>query len=769
MSFACSFVLDSAQPLSPPSSEEKSPLETKVKGKVLEILFQNGASSPPSIEDRLYCACREGRIGFVRFCLTLSSLPVKIWNRAFIEAILAKKNQIAELILGSVEISKKGVFLGAHTTFYDDHLEGFKILAPYIGNDPIFLKSLLLAEVKRGKSAFIQVILEKNPISIDVLEEVFLLAVRLKNYKALEILSVYGLKSDCVLMELLEAIDQNENELASTLFLYQLSAKEMETAFLKAGALGRQSLMEFFLEKGASYEAHGKALLQAVTMRDTEQVRFLLNKKVSTDYLDRALESAAQIGDLEALRMIHAQLPSPVGYLIALRSAIAGDQFLIVRELVAIYFFSLNQLIVAQDLAFECQHGEIFDFFEQVVSCRLMLTEWEVDLELIKTEPQVVLEDWSRIFPKPVAIRFKGQQGFGEGLTRQFYAQLAFYLTKQMLCEKGLFHSYIEDKLAEQAGDFFSFMLERGLKTGKIFPDMFSQILNICHNSSRITGEGLEKMFTLLWKEKKDVRDKLLFFLKKPELKPLIEEVSALLEKEGSILGFLDLCKADQLQLVGDFLIQKHGYWLGVDYLYSSKKLWFNDKILEILVRDMAKTIFDETLEDKKAVIQFALAQEKEARNLALIQLRKGKEFLIGSSRSFCEMVEKQSLDPLEGIPLESISTCRFAYQGSDAAVLEKVELIKDLLQKKISEKDASFVQKFLFFVTGAPALKPHLVIGVVEIENEKFVQAQTCFNLLKIPRGYEQYPLEHKSWQERFLSKFLASIEETGYQLEEQ
>ncbi|MFZ4673774.1 MAG: hypothetical protein ACOYL1_05470, partial [Chlamydiia bacterium] len=141
MSFACSFVLDSAQPLSPPSSEEKSPLETKVKGKVLEILLQNGASSPPSIEDRLYCACREGRIGFVRFCLTLSSLPVKIWNRAFIEAILAKKNQIAELILGSVEISKKGVFLGAHTTFYDDHLEGFKILAPYIGNDPIFLKS----------------------------------------------------------------------------------------------------------------------------------------------------------------------------------------------------------------------------------------------------------------------------------------------------------------------------------------------------------------------------------------------------------------------------------------------------------------------------------------------------------------------------------------------------------------------------------------------------------------------------------------------------
>jgi hypothetical protein len=769
MSFACSFVLDRAQPMSSSTLEDKSPLGTKIGGKVQEIFLQKGANSTPSIEDRLICACREGRIGFVRFCLTLSPLPAKTWNRAFIEAILAKKNQILELILCSVEVPKKAVLIGANTAFQDNHLDGFKILAPYIKSDPIFLKRLLLAEVKRGKSAFIQVILEKNHTSIDHLEEVFQLAVQCKNYQALQILSLYELDSGFVLKELLEAIDQNEEKLATTLFLYRMTAKEIEIAFLKAGALSRQSLMEFFLKKGASFEAKGKALLQAVMMGDTEQIRFLIHKKISGDYLDRGLESAAQIGDLEALRIIQEGLPSPVGYVIALRSAIVEDQFLIVRELVEVHFFSLNQLIVAQDLAFECQHGEIFDFFEQVISCRFASTEWEVDLEILKTEPKLVLKDWSRIFPKPLTIRFKGQQGFGEGLTRQFYAQLAFYMTRQMLCEKGLFHSSTEGNLVEQAADFFSFMLERELKTGKIFPKMFVKILNICLNSSRFSGEGLEKIFTLLWKEKKDLRDKLLFFLKKPESKSLSEEVSVLLEKEGQILGFLELSKAEQLQLVGNFLIQKHGYWLGVDYLYSLKSSWFNDKILEILVRDMAKAIFEEDLQDKKAIIRFASDQEKEARNLAQTQLEKGKEFLMGSSRSFCEMIEKQSLDPLEGIPLESISTCKFAYQGTDAAVLEKVELIKDLLQKKIDDQDASFVQKFLFFVTGSPALKPHMVIGVVEIENEKFVQAQTCFNLLKIPRGYEQFPLEQKSWQERFLSKFLASIEETGYQLEEQ
>jgi hypothetical protein len=743
-------------------------LEDKVSKKAQEVFPKNREIFPSTFEERLIRACQKGYLGYVSLCLTFPQLPKKIWNRAFLESILYGNSEILEQILRFVEIPKKVLMMGAEAAFTNNFLIEFKLVAARLEANNSLMHALFQEEVRRGKSAFIKPIIEKFGVPDEILNDSFILAVRLRNLEALNILSLYAVDPDLVLLEILEAIDRDDQSVVKTLFMVNIKAQHIEAAFLRASVLKRYDLLEFFLKRGASPEDLGKALLQAVNVADSELVAFLIDKKVQPDYLDKAFENCASIGELKLLPIFVEAYPSPMGYINALRSAIIGEHLDIIRELVQIYFYSLNQLILAQDLAFEYESSEIYDFFEMEISTRFETTLWEVNLDFVRKSSLIALDDWSKIVPKPTQVRFKNEDGFGEGLTRQFYAELAQCLAKEIICEKGLFKSFIEKGSLVQACEFFSFMLKKGFKTGRIFPELFLKILRITANSSIFSDAGIQGIYFELVKEKKDLRDKLYRFLKNPENKELMEEAGRILSGEPRNLGFEDFSSEDKRQAVKDHLIERYGYWLGVDYLRYLRQSKPFYKVLEAMIMEMSEKFFGENLADSSAVIHFANVQKKEILDLSTNQFEMAKVFLRGASRGFYKILEKENLEQLEGLPLEAIYTCKFSYTKENGAIKEKIELIKNLLKTKAQNKDLEFLKKFLLFVTGSFGLQSNLVIGIQEIEREKYPQAQTCFNILKLPRDYEQFPSELKTWQERFRYKLEFAIMETGYQLEE-
>lgn len=740
----------------------------KIDQKAQDVLFKNTPYIPSTFEERLTKACQKGEIGYVSLCLTFPQTPAKAWNVAIIESILAGNSGILELILRFVEIPKRVLMMGAEVAFGNNRLREFKIVTSQLEAENPLVHTFILDEVKRGQSVFIPAIVERFKVPQELIHQAFLSAVRLKNFEALQTLFLYAIDPDLVLAELLEVIDRNDEDMARTLFMHNLQANHIEAAFLRASFLKRYPLLQFFLKRGASPEDLGKALLEAVERGEKELVVFLLENSVLISYLEKGFERSAQTGDVELLRIFLETMPSNSSFINALRTGVIAGHFGIVRELTGVYFYSLHQLLLAQDLAFENQSSEIYDWIESIIISRFESAAWEVDLEFIRQSPFVALEDWSAIFPKPMIIHFKKQQGIGEGLTRQFYNELAGCLAQEMLCDRGLFKRAVRKDSLAKSCEFFSFMLENGLKTGNIFPKKFLKILKIASHSSIFSSVGMENIFLELVREKKEYRDKLYSFLKNPKDRGAILETARILSIDAKSWGFANFPIQEQVEAVRDHLIQKYGYWLGVDYLrYLRQKKPFS-RVLESLVTEMSEKFFSENLADTAAVIEFCQTQKKEILDLSSEQLEHARAFLKGASRMFFELVDAESFEQLEGIALERIDTLAFSYRGDNRAIQEKVELIKNFLGTKSQRKDLEFIKKFLFYITGSSALNPNLVIGIQEIEKEKYPQAQTCFHILKLPVDYEKTPCEFETWQERFLYKLQYAIEETGYQLEE-
>jgi hypothetical protein len=187
----------------------------------------------------------------------------------------------------------------------------------------------------------------------------------------------------------------------------------------------------------------------------------------------------------------------------------------------------------------------------------------------------------------------------------------------------------------------------------------------------------------------------------------------------------------------------------------------------EGIAKEVAETIYMQTIGTTADLFRFCLEVKSEACKTTLDIVVRSKNFLQGSSPLLRSAIRDGSLKIIEGDPIRAIHELSFDYEGHDRGVMEKIRIIKEVLKQKNEEGDTEWLKKFLFFVTGEGGLSLDKPIKILEIPEESYPMAQTCFLILKLSVGYDKSPGQFRTWQERFKHKLNEAVNVEGYQLE--
>jgi len=664
---------------------------------------------------------------------------------------------------------------GLRLSFFLEHLIPFQIIASKTPCDPKMMKELFILEIERGKSRFLPFLFSTTPMLLLSLQNAFERAIVHRNFMAIQFLSDFITDKKFVADEMERAVEGGDFSIAVLLFSLFPEEECTARAFLRACDLQNTEMLTHFIALGTAPHLIGEAFLEAVSERKEHLVHFLKRYAIETSYVDLALELATVEGNLGYLDILLDCSPSRSGILRSFYSAALIGEQPILMELLQEFMFSQDEIMHAICRATENGHHPIVTTLEQLLEMinselgwvSAEAESWCVDRSKIATLPERYLLIWSQSRLKPIQILFVNEDGYGDGLAKQFYSELSQALFSTYFDSEGLpCKAESEEIFYRNLGELVSFMLDRGFKSGKIFSAKWLELLQVIHQYGGSTRTCFLEIYRNLIDNSRWKRDLMYLFLKKPNSR----NRTNLLKTFGSEIKFLDfenLAVEVQIRLVREYVIEKFGEKCLIDYINFLGLEFDEGSLHEGIAKEVAETIYMQTIGTTADLFRFCLEVKREACKTNLDIIVRSKCFLQGSSPLLQSLIKDGSLEMIEGDSIGATHQLSFEYDGHDLGVKEKIRIIKEVLKQKNEDKDTEWLKKFLFFLTGEGGLSLDKPIKILEIPEESYPMAQTCFLILKLSRGYDKAPKEFKTWQERFKHKLNEAVHVKGYQLE--
>jgi len=761
----------------------KSPIAPMAEKQDCEQFFvQSLAKRMDEISLEQTKSCKKSLKGRVSPCPVdrkFDFFPLDFLDEAdFLSALQSGDPQHFENLLKTKKPTQNLLYMGLKTAFSTEKLDEFKIICNFLEADPLIIEELFYLEIARGGSSFLSFLVTKFRLTQDILHRALDTAILHRNYSALQFLSDCEIDRHKLLNYLIIAIEDYDFSLAVMLFSLDVEDSYRRAAFMKACKLENMEFIKQFVSMGINPVFMGEAFLDAVYEKKANIIFLLVNLGLHTSFIDLGLEFLAIETDEDLFFSLMDCGPSREGVVQALYSATSVGEERLVHRLVQRFNFTPYEIIHAARLALSHDYQMLGDFLRSFLGSieyqeddeevEWESVSWSVNLDTIPTDPQRFLTIWSEFDPKPTNIRFIGEHGFGEGLTREFYSRLCEGLFQRMFDEEGLPIRGERDPVSfNHLASLLSWMADHQLKMGKLFKPRWLKILQFIQLRNGFVRSCFPLIYSNFIDSSRLQRSKIYSFLDTPDEK----NKKALLETfDGEIrfLGFEVLEKDEQQKMAKEFLIEKFGDRCLVDFLEGNLEEAPQPSFFKEIAQKVILTCYGESMDDLKEIMNFCTEVRKDFWKRCLEIFKFSKIFLHGCSPKLIEMIRTKNLEPLEGEPLENLYKLDFVYSGSDAAIHEKIALVKDLIFKKCEKKDYDWLKSFVYFIGGGAGFTLDKPLRILEIAKEAHPQSQTCFFLLKLARGYDAYPKILPDWQKRFQAKLEEAIKVKGYQLEE-
>ena len=728
-------------------------------------------SSSEILQNRFLRACRSGDISLTRYFLCTYRYPSRVLNLSLFEATKAGKKEVLSELLSNRVVSKQVILLGLDYAIQNNHLDAFKLWVSLLPPEDMYLRELLFCLSKQGDLEFFNVVFERGNFLSITWKEVAANAIRFSRVEILKQIMNKGLPNDYIGELFVEASILDELEIVQFLGEKKISGNYLEKAFLQSVLRNHLEIVKYIITHPIKHSTMKEGLNKSIFLGFQDLANLCLTIHFSPEDIDEALSIACEKGHMDIVLKLLDREPTPFGLFSALQIATMEGHIDIFTHFVAFVEFPFESLIEIREIAQSFGQNQILQFLESYIFYNFpeyfdAPTIWRVDLNDIREEPSAVLDTWLETAQKPLQFVFDGQNGYGEGLTRQFYAELSQSLFRKILDDKGiLFPDNPNNIDLEGVAILLSFIFVNQFKTGRLFTENFRRILLIVQDPKISPTLAVEEIHYLLDLDQHPIGAGAWAFVVDPRNQNAKKRWLAALGQDPDFRGIQDATLKEQLEATENYLITKHSKNILKEFLHQVRT---GSPLLEKskdLVQRIAKEFFFEDLKTLEELVVFAHEWEKGAHNDAMKVYQSAKMFLKGLDSNIIHMLYHNNLESLEGSKLENLRELHFQYLGQDPGIMEKISLIQKTVAQKIEAKEFKWVEKLLFFITGSSAYTKDLVIGVTELEKESFPEARTCFKQLRLSKGYDTKPYEVKDWKKRFLSKLEIAMDETGYQ----
>ncbi len=698
-------------------------------------------------------------------------------KKEFLETLLFGDLLSLEKLLITKQISPQLIQIGLKMAFKDRKVGQFYLLEQYFEGDVALFEELFYLELSRGGTEFLSALVAKFPLTQEVLHRGFDIAVLHRSSSSIQFLSECEIDRQKILEHLLRAVDANDFFLGVLLYSLDIDESISREAFLRACRQENVEFVKQFYSQGVNSVFMGEAFLEMLSDKKLTLMFLLLRLGVETSYLDLGLELLAVDADEALFFSLMEYNPSRAGLVEAFFCIVSmGEEEFAFRLMERMQFTQL-ELVHAMRLAHSHGHMDLSASLQGAIESLGELglngepgisVLWTVDISEVKTDPERFLVTWVAANFKPVFFRFLGEDGIGEGLTKQFYAQLCEALFNKLFDGEGLPQ---KGELATEIFRYFalllSWMWENNLKMGLELSFKWVKVLQLIQSSNRFICACFPQIYRNLFDTSRLERNLLYQFTQNPtpRNRDLLLET---FQKENSFLDFESKGLIEQKKLVEEFLVEKFGNRILIDFLEQSQEGREKTEDLKRLAQETISRFYGESYDETEEILEFCQEIRKEFWERSLRIFKLSKRFLSGCSPALLQGIRTSNLQRLTGEPLGELDKLTFSYHGSDEGILAKIAFLKEHIKHKCDTQDHAWLRNFLFFVGGSGSYTFDKACGVVALKEECYPQAQTCFFLLKLASGYDEHPAHLPSWKERFIYKLEEAMKIQGYQLEE-
>jgi hypothetical protein len=668
-------------------------------------------------------------------------------------------------------VSKPVIFLGIDLSMQNNQLDTFKIWVSLLPPQDMYLRELLFCLSRYGDVEFFNTVFERGDFLSVTWKDIAANAIRFSKFDILKRIIERGLPSDYIGELFVEASTLNELQIVQFLGEQKIPGNFLEKAFLQGISHNQLEIVKYIFTHPISHSIVKEGLNKSILMGFIDLAELCLLVHFNPEDIDEALSIACKKGCMYMVLKLLDREPTPFGLFSALQITTTEGHIDIFTHFVAFVEFPFESLMQIRETARSFGQSQILEFLENYIVDSFpelfgAPPTWRVDLNDIREEPSAVLDTWLETDQKPLQFVFYGQDGYGDGLSRQFYAELSQSLFRKILDNKGLLLLDNPNNIdLEGVANLLSFIHLNQFKTGRLFTERLKRLLLIVQDQDITPALAIEEIHYLMDLDEFPIRDSAWAFVIDPQNHKAKKRWLTILEKEPEYRGIQDATLKEQSEATENYLITNHSKNILKEFLHQLRTRTPIEEKSKYLVQRIAKEFFFEDLKTLEELFIFATEWENEAHKNAMKMYQNAKMFLKGLDSDIIRMVHNNDLEPLEGTRLEELRELHFQYLGHDPGILEKLSLIQKTVAQKIEAKEIKWVEKLLFFVTGSSAHPADLVIGVTELEEESFPEARTCFKQLRLSKGYDTKPEEVKDWKKRFLSKLEIAFEETGYQ----
>lgn len=758
-----------------PVSHTRSPFEHR-RADLIQLyeckVFQERSARPSELlQHRFIRACRMGDLRLTRYFLCTNKYSTKILNLSLFEATKSGNKEVLTELLQNRVASKDITLVGIDLALEYNQIETFKIWVSLISPEDPDLRELLFYFSNSGDLEFFNLVLERGDFLSKTLKDVASVSIRFGNINILKSIVCRGLPVDYLGELFFEASIQNELEMIKFLGEQKIPEKFLEKAFLESVSSNLLEIAKHIMLHGIRPHIIKEGLIRSIHKGYQDLANFCLLIEFAREDIDEALLIACERGQKEIMLKLLEREPTSLGLLSALQISAIEGHVDIFFHLISFVEYSIDMLLEVRQIALSSNKFEIVDLLERFIYYNYpayfgVNIPWSVDLEDLRDDPSLILDSWLEMEVKPHEISFKGQDGFGEGLTRQFYAELAQSLFKKILDEKGVLLPKNPHNIdLEGVAILLSYMLKHNFTSGKLFTNSFKQILLLVHDRLTPPSLAVEEIHYITDLDSFPVRAHAWAFVVDPQDEEAKNRWLSIFEQEFELKGIQDATLKEQIEATENYLITKHSKNILKEFLHQVRTQGPVVKKSKQLVQRIAQEFFFEDIKTLPELIEFACEWELGALKDAESIYHDANLFLKGLNPMLIQMLYRNNFEALEGTPLQELKSLNLKYLGQDLAILKKIDLIQDLIAEKIRSKEIAWIEKLLFFITGSRAYPKDLVIGVSELSEESFPEARTCFKQLRLSKGFDTKPAELKDWETRFLSKLEFAISETGYQ----
>ncbi|MBM3194185.1 MAG: ankyrin repeat domain-containing protein [Chlamydiae bacterium] len=668
-------------------------------------------------------------------------------------------------------VSKQVILLGIDYAIQSNQLGTFKIWVSMLPAHDMYLRELLFCLSGQDNDEFFNVVLERGDFLSLTLKDVAATAIRFSKLPILKRILDRGLPAEYMGELFVEASILDELEIVQFLGGKKIAESFLEKAFLQGISHNYLEIVKYLLTHPIKVSIVKEGLNQSIFMGFVDVANLCLSVHFNAEDIDEALSIACEKGRMDIVLKLLDRGPTAFGLFSALQIATMEGHMDIFTHFIAFVEIPFESLIEIREIAISFEQSQILQFLESYIFHNFPEyfgppLIWRVHLKDIRDEPSAVLDTWLESDQKPLQFVFDGQDGYGEGLTRQFYAELSQSLFRKILDDKGLFFLDNPNNIdLEGVAILLTFIYFNQFKTGRLFTESLRRILLIAHDPDINPASAVEEIHYLTDLDEFPIRSSAWAFVVDPKNIHAKKRWLTIFGQEPEHRGIQDATLKEQVEATENYLIQKHSKNILKEFLHQLRTRSSMEEKSRYLVQRIAKECFFEDLKTLEELAIFAYEWEKGAHNDAFKLYQNAKMFLKGLDSKIIQMLHSNDLEPLEGTRLDELRELGFEYLGHDPGVMEKISLIQKTVAQKIEAKKTEWVEKLLFFITGSSAHPKDLVIGVTELEKESFPEARTCFKQLRLSKGYDTKPVEMNDWKKRFLSKLETAMDETGYQ----